>query len=175
MSLPSRILMHIRNLCVFLSSIALVVLIFIFAWLVFGRYVLNETPTWVEQLALVLVCYIAFLGSAAGVHDGTHLGVTFIREGMPPPIRKVLRIVAESVVSIFGLVMMIASADLMIFGWSTKLPMLNVPESVRTFPAMVLGGLMFVFAGARAIAAIRSEPDDFDSNQPDIDQASGER
>ena len=39
----------------------MVVLLATFGWLVFGRYVLNVTPTWVEQLALVLVGYITFL------------------------------------------------------------------------------------------------------------------
>ena len=41
---------------------ALVFLTVIFGWLVFGRYVLNATPTWVEQVALLLVVYIGFLG-----------------------------------------------------------------------------------------------------------------
>ena len=38
-----------------LTGVAMVVLTVSFGWLVFGRYVLNETPTWVEQSALLLV------------------------------------------------------------------------------------------------------------------------
>ncbi|NIA70076.1 TRAP transporter small permease [Pelagibius litoralis] len=132
----------------------MVTLIAIFAWLVFGRYVLNETPTWVEQLALVLVCYIAFLGAAAGVRDNTHLGVSFIREAMPTPIRRSLRIVAEVAMAGFGLVMLLSCVELVIFGWATLLPMLNVPEGVRTLPAAICGGLIFLFAGGRAIGMI---------------------
>lgn len=128
----------------------MVVLITIFAWLVFGRYVLNETPTWVEQLALVLVCYVAFLGAAAGVRDDTHLGIKFIREAAPEPLRTLLRIVAELFMAAFGLVMLIACAQLVAFGWQTQLPMLDVPEGVRTLPAAICGGLIFLFAGARA-------------------------
>lgn len=60
-----QVLDWVRSLCIFVSSIALVVLVTTFGWLVFGRYVLNVTPTWVEQLALLLICYIAFLGAAA--------------------------------------------------------------------------------------------------------------
>ncbi len=150
----SRLLGLLRVLCVFVSSIAMVVLIVIFAWLVFGRYVLNETPTWVEQLSLVLICYITFLGAAVGVKDGTHLGVDFIREAMPRGIRRYLRVLAELMVAAFGFVMAISCAELAIFGWSTLLPMLEVPESVRTAPAAACGGLVFLFAGARALAKI---------------------
>jgi len=132
----------------------MVMLIVVFAWLVFGRYVLNQTPTWVEQLALVLVVWITFLGAGAGIHDDTHLGVSFIREAMPPPIRHVLRIVCEVVVAGFGLVMLIACTELVQFGWSTRIPMLNVPEGVRTLAAAIAGALIFLFATARAVELI---------------------
>lgn len=146
----------IRDICVLLASLCMVILIAIFAWLVFGRYVLNQTPTWVEQLALVLVCYITFLGAAAGVRDNTHLGVTFIRESMPLPIKKVLRIIGELAMAAFGLVMLISCIKLFQFGWATKLPMLDVPESIRTLPSAICGGLIFVFAASRAIGMIRT-------------------
>jgi len=144
----------LSRICILLSSCALVVLVVIFGWLVFGRYVLNVTPTWVEQLALLLICYITFLGAAAGVHENTHLGVSFIREAMPAPIRNLLRLICDLAVSAFGLVMLLSCMELVQFGWSTLLPMLNLPEGVRTLPAAICGGLMFLFAGFRAITQI---------------------
>ena len=107
-----------------------------------------------EQLALVLICYIAFLGAAAGIHDNTHLGVAFIREAMPRPIRRGLMLFAELAMAGFGLVMFLACTDLVVFGWSTLLPMLNVPEGVRTLPSALCGALIFIFAGARAIVLL---------------------
>ncbi|MEM7525463.1 MAG: TRAP transporter small permease [Pseudomonadota bacterium] len=150
------VLDRIRSLCVFATGIAMVVLVTIFAWLVFGRYVLNETPTWVEQLALVLVCYIAFIGAAVGVRDETHLGVTFLRDALPPKPRKVLRIIGELALAGFGLVMLLSCIELVIFGWDTLLPMLDAPEGVRTLPAAICGGLVFAFSSARAIRLIYS-------------------
>lgn len=132
----------------------MVVLVAIFGWLVFGRYVLNKTPTIVEQLALVLICYIVFLGAAAGVRDNSHLGVTFIREAMPRTLRRALRVVTEIVMAGFGMIMMLSCLKLVAFGSDTLLPMLNVPESVRTLPAAICGGLIFLFASARAIAMV---------------------
>ena len=44
----------ISQICLVLAGTALVVMTVIFAWLVFGRYVLNDTPTWVEQVSFCL-------------------------------------------------------------------------------------------------------------------------
>jgi TRAP-type C4-dicarboxylate transport system permease small subunit len=147
-------LARLSDACVFLASCAMVVLLVTFGWLVFGRYVLNVTPTWVEQLALVLVGYIAFLGAAAGVHDNSHLGVDMFRDMLGEPARTIVMIAVDIVLALFGLVMLLAGINLMRFGWDTLLPMLNVPESVRTFSEVCCGALVFLFAGSRAILTI---------------------
>lgn len=141
----------LSTLCMFVASVALVVLVSTFGWLVFGRYVLNATPTWVEQLALLLVCYIAYLGAAVGIHENTHLGVTLFRDALGTRVSNFLKLVIDVVLSAFGLIMMIASVELFKFGWSTMLPMLDIPESFRTLSALLCGGLVFVFAGLRAV------------------------
>lgn len=144
----------ISKLCILICSVAIVVLLAIFGWLVFGRYVLNVTPTWVEQLALLLVVYITFLGTAVGVHEETHLGVSFIREAMPDFIRKPLRILADLLLAGFGAIMFVYCLELAQFGWSTNLAMLNIPEGIRTLPAAIAGGLIFLFASSHALSRI---------------------
>ena len=42
--------------------IGLVLIIACVSYQVFGRYVLNNTPTWAESLALLLVLYETMLG-----------------------------------------------------------------------------------------------------------------
>ncbi|MDO6523768.1 TRAP transporter small permease [Shimia thalassica] len=149
MKQTERVLDGLSFLCMLIASIALVVLIVTFGWLVFGRYVLNSTPTWVEQLALLLICYITYLGAAVGIHDNTHLGVTIFRDMMPSKINSFLRLLIDIILAAFGLIMMIASIDLVVFGWSTLLPMLSIPEGVRSLSAALCGGLVFIFAGTR--------------------------
>ncbi len=146
---------RIKRVCVLLASVALVVLVATFGWLVFGRYVLNQTPTWVEQLALLLICYITFLGSAVGIQEQTHLGVTILRDSLPEKAREGLLLLTDLCLAIFGGVMLLASIELFQFGWSTLLPMLNIPESVRTASAVACGALMVLFAGGRLLLRVR--------------------
>ncbi len=144
----------VRNACLAAASLALVTLVVTFGWLVFGRYVLNATPTWVEQLALLLICYIAFLGAAAGVRDNTHIGVSLFRDMMPPTVQKLLMILIDIALGVFGAVMLFAGLTLMSFGWDTLLPMLHIPETVRTAAITSLGALTMLFAGTRALLRI---------------------
>ncbi|WP_417721862.1 TRAP transporter small permease [Salipiger sp.] len=141
----------VRTLCMVVAASALAVLIVTFGWLVFGRYVLNATPTWVEQLALLLICYIAFLGAAAGVREDSHIGVTLFRDMLPTGARKLLIIAVDAALAIFGAVMLVAGITLMRFGWDTLLPMLNIPETYRTLAITSCGGLVMLFAGLRAV------------------------
>lgn len=151
MNRTERVLDGLSFVCMLAASIALVVLVATFGWLVFGRYVLNATPTWVEQLALLLVCYITYLGAAVGIHENTHLGVTIFRDMMGSKISTILKLVIDIVLAAFGLMMLLASIELVKFGWETLLPMLNIPESFRSLSAALCGGLVFVFAGLRAV------------------------
>lgn len=144
----------INRVNLFVCCCALVVLIVTFGWLVLGRYVLNATPTWVEQLALVLIVYITFLASASGVFEDRHLGMAFLRDATPSFIRRPLVFITRVAIAVFGYVMMTGSLELFEFGWATKLPMLNIPESIRTLPVIICGGLMFVFAASQALAEL---------------------
>ena len=146
-----RLLDLASNACLLLASIALVVLVAVFGHLVFGRYVLNVTPTWVEQLALLLIIFITFLGAAAGVHEDTHLGVSFIREALPRTPRNIVRLACDLAVCAFGAVMFVSCLELARFAWGSELPMLGIPEGVRSVPAATCGALMVAFAGYRAV------------------------
>jgi hypothetical protein len=65
----------IARLCMFAAVAGLLLIVAVVAWQVFGRYVLNDTPTWAESLALVLVLYVTMFGAAVGVRDAGHIGL----------------------------------------------------------------------------------------------------
>ncbi len=149
-----RLLDGLSGLCLLAASVCLVVLLVIFGWLVFGRYVLNDTPTWVEQLSLLLVIAITFLGSATLMHEDRHLGVTFLRDALPRRWRLSLRLIGDLVLVVFGIFMAIYCSQLVAFSWGNKLPMLGLPEGLRSLPATICGGLIALFAGSRAVAIV---------------------
>lgn len=132
--------------CRILTGVALVVLTVIFGWLVFGRYVLNATPTWVEQMALLLVMLIAFLGAAVGVHENTHLSVSLLRTAVPARVRRVLVVVSDILMAGFGGLMLWYGAQLTIFKWGSLIPLIQLPEGLRSLPLTIGGGLILLFS-----------------------------
>ena len=54
---------------------------------VFGRYVMNDTPTWAESLALVLILYVTLFGAAVGVRDAGHIGMESLLVLVPERVR----------------------------------------------------------------------------------------
>ena len=132
--------------CKIITGTGLVVLTVIFGWLVFGRYVLNATPTWVEQVSLLLVMVITFLGAAVGIHENTHLGVSYFREIAPPPVRWALTVLSHFVMGGFGIVMMWHSYALAVFKWGSQIPLIDIPEGVRAIPITICGALIFLFS-----------------------------
>ncbi len=132
-------------LCVAVTGVALVYLTVIFGWLVYGRYVLNATPTWVEQAALLLVVFIGFLGAAVGVHQKTHLSVTYFVDLCPAFMQRILLVATHLMMGLFGAVMMVYSYDLVVFKWSTQIPLIALPEGLRAVPIMLSGGLVVLF------------------------------
>ncbi len=71
----TKICRTLARACMWLGIFGLVAVICAVSWQVFGRYVLNNTPTWAESLALLLVLYVTMLGVAVGVRDAGHIGL----------------------------------------------------------------------------------------------------
>ncbi|UYG00747.1 TRAP transporter small permease [Halomonas sp. GD1P12] len=143
-----RTLDGVAGLCVGVAGLMLVVLIFIFGWLVFGRYVLNDTPTWVEQTSLVLVVYITCLGAAAGVRYRSHLNIDFIRESFPPLLRGLMHHISDLFVLTFGAFMTVQGWQLVMTNTQRAIPMIGLPESYRAAPLVICGVLIALFAAA---------------------------
>lgn len=136
----------IAAICRLVTGVSLVVLTVIFGWLVFGRYVLNATPTWVEQAALLLVMVIAFLGAAVGIHENTHLAVTAGRSVSPPWLRTVFAAATDLLLGVFGLLMLTYGAKLTMFKWGSMIPLIQLPEGLRSLPLTMGGGLILLFS-----------------------------
>ncbi len=137
--------------CFVLAGVSLVVMTIIFAWLVFGRYVLNDTPTWVEQVSLLLVMVIAFLGAAAGVNQHTHLSVVIFRSIVPTKVRTFFVFVSDVLMLVFGGMMFWYGAELTIFKWKTLIPLIQWSEGLRSLPLTIAGALIFLFSAGHLI------------------------
>ena len=122
------------------------------AWQVFGRYVMNDTPTWAESLTLVLVLYVALIGAAVGVRDAGHIGMESLLVLVSEPVRVKLEIVIYALVGVFGAMMLWYGGGLTAGVLSYKIPTLGISEGFHYAPLMVSGALIALFSVEHVIA-----------------------
>jgi TRAP-type C4-dicarboxylate transport system permease small subunit len=151
MAAVARILSTLSTLALWLAGTGLVAMTASVSWLVFGRYVLNDSPTWVEPMALILMSWFIFLGAAVGVRENTHLGFEVLQALVPPRLGAFFRSVSDLVVVTFGAGMAFFGTHLMTGTWSATLPSLGLPRGVGFIP-IVAGGVLFVLFGLERLA-----------------------
>lgn len=138
--------------CMWLGISGLVAVICAVSWQVFGRYVLNNTPTWAESLALLLVIYVTMLGVAVGVRDSGHIGLESLLVLAPDWLRLKMEYLIHVLVLGFGAAMAWNCGYLAISVWSYRLPTLWISEGWKYVPATVAGVLIVMFSIEHLIA-----------------------
>ena len=147
----------IARSCLKIGVAGLVLLLLAVLWQVFGRYVLNDTPTWAESLALVLILYVTMLGAAVGVRDAGHIGLESLLILVPDGLRLRLEMVIHALVGIFGLIMAWNGAVLAESVMSYKIPTLGLPEGINHLPLVIAGVLIALFSLEHIVALWRGE------------------
>jgi len=153
----------LSRVCLILAGTALVAMTLMFAWLVFGRYVLNDTPTWVEQVSHLLLMVIAFLGAAVGVRQDTHLSVVLFRSAVPSSVRNVFVFITDILMAGFGGFMFWYGLELTQFKWKTLIPLIQIPEGLRSLPLTICGALVFIFSTGHLIRLLLGQDKRVDS------------
>lgn len=155
MALFSRLLDILSRIVIVLASIAMALLVVITGWMVFGRYVLNDTPTWVERAATLIVITIVLPVAAVGVRERFHLSVLGFREAMPARVQWGIEIVCDVLVGLFGLAMAWWSLELVATSQGVRIPLLGISQVWTYVPLIVCGILITLFAAEQALLALR--------------------
>lgn len=151
----SRFCRALARACMWLGIWGLVALIAAVAWQVFGRYVLNNTPTWAESLALLLVVYVTMFGVAVGVRDAGHIGLESFLVLAPASVRIKMEFLIHVLVLVFGALMAWNCASLAQSVWSYRLPTLPLSEGWKYVAATIAGVLIVLFSIEHLIALAR--------------------
>ena len=138
----------------YFSVAGLFVIVAIVAYQVFGRYVLNDSPTWAENLALVLILYVTLIGAAAGVRDAGHIGMESLLVLLPDGPRNKIEMVIHVLVAIFGAAMVYNGVILGVSVAPYKLANINLSEAVRYVPLVISGALIILFSIEHLIALV---------------------
>lgn len=127
-----------------LSGLAAIVLVV--SWQVFGRYVLQASPSWAPETALTLLAWLGFLGIAIGVREHTHIGVTFVADRLPPRARAAVLKLSPALFLLFGSYLVVQGWDFTMTSMSSIMPATGLPNAVRFAAMPVTGALVSVYS-----------------------------
>ncbi len=121
----------VDRLLVFLSLSALLAMIVIILYQVFSRQILKSTPSWAEELSLLLFVWVSLLGIAYGFRKKLHIGVGFLVGIFPEKLQNLCDLFAKVLVLFFGGV-------LTFYGWKFTMLMNNSTMAGTGLPSSVL-------------------------------------
>jgi TRAP-type C4-dicarboxylate transport system permease small subunit len=139
------------------AVVGLIAIILCVQYQVVGRYLLNDTPTWAEALALLLVLYVTALGVAVGVRDAGHIGMESLVSLLPPAWQRRFELLIHALVALFGAIMLWSGWVWTALKWSDLKPMLGVPVGADYAALVVAGALIVLFSVEHIVALLRGE------------------
>lgn len=154
------LLTKVNTLALYLAGFGLVVMTGMVAWQVFCRYVLNDSPSWTEPGAVMLMSWFIFLGAAVGVRENNHLGFDVLLYMLPPSAKKWLRMISDLVIFAFGIGMVWYGIGLVRLTANTTMPALGISGGWDYAPLVVGGVLVILFALERIVLRVRGRPVD---------------
>jgi TRAP-type C4-dicarboxylate transport system permease small subunit len=141
----SRLNTWLSRISLGLAGAGLVAMTIIVFAQVFMRYVMNDSLLWVEPVAILLMSWFIFLGSAVGVHESFHMGFDVLLFFLPDSAGTWLRALSDLAVLAFSIGMAIYGWQLMAKTWEASLPVIGLPGGVGYMPLFAGGVLMTLF------------------------------
>jgi TRAP-type C4-dicarboxylate transport system permease small subunit len=147
----------LARLCLMAAVAGLVMIVIVVAWQVFGRYVMGDSPTWTESLALVLILYVTLIGAAVGVRDAGHLGMESLLVLAPDSVRGKIEMCIHVLVGGFGAAMLYNAWVLGASVAGYKIANLDLSEAARYVPLGISGALIVLFSIEHIVALARGQ------------------
>ena len=132
-----------------IGAVGLIAMTVVIGWQVFGRFVLNSSPSWTEQTALVLMIWYVFFAAAAGVWERFHIRIEILEHRLKPARVRRLRIAIHALIALFGLVLLVFGAQLAWLVRDHVIPSLGISRAFAYLPIPVAGLLTIVFSFGR--------------------------
>jgi TRAP-type C4-dicarboxylate transport system permease small subunit len=134
------------HVAVAIAGTSIVAMAAVEAWQVFARYVLNNSPSWTEPVALLLMSTAMMMGAAAGVRSNRHFGFFLLVEHASPGMRRVLLVVPKLIALAIGTMLAGWGGEMMIDAWDFRMAGAPLPQGIVFVPMCLGGALIALFA-----------------------------
>lgn len=125
----------------YLGIALLVAMVLIVTWQVLARQGLGSAPQWSEEVSLILMVWIGFIGIAIGFRERVHIALEFLVSRLPGAAQKVIEKLTLLLVLGFGLFLLVQGWSFTSQTLSSTLPSTGLPRGTL-YAVMPLTGAM---------------------------------
>ena len=136
------------------------VLVLVVLWGVASRYLLGDQASWSEELARIMMVWLALLGAALVAREDRHLGLDVVVRSWPKEVQRVGQLVVYVLIFGFaGWIMLWGGAELVgqRFDSGQKLPALGISKAWFYLALPVSGFLTSLFMIESFLTAFRGK------------------
>ena len=123
---------------------------------VFGRFVLNYSYAWAEELSRVLFIWLVLLGAGLGSLENEHVAVTYFKDRAPSGLRKLLDLAIIAVIYVVCICILLGFRELL-QGFVSITPMLGISKTFL-YSAMPVMAILTLIANTLALFALLRRP-----------------
>ncbi|QTL96717.1 TRAP transporter small permease subunit [Iocasia frigidifontis] len=100
-----NILNGLEKVITIITGIMILLLTLLISWQVFSRYVLNTGQFWAEELAVISMMWIGFLGAAGALWTDSHIGLNLFVQRFPESLQLCLCVLRNIILTAFSLIL----------------------------------------------------------------------
>lgn len=141
-----RLMRFTSHILLAAAALALAAMMAILTWQVFARYVLGASPPWAEQTSLVLMIWMTFLGTAAGIGESFHIRIVEGLMAIPEKWRANVVRLANLLVLCAGILIAWLGSALVAATWTNAVPTLPLTRGMVYLVIPFAGLLIGLFA-----------------------------
>lgn len=84
-------------------------------WGVLSRFVINVSSRWTEELASILLTWMAILGASVAFRQKQHLGVDYFYQKIDPDAQRWCAVIVQLIILAFAAVVMVAGGITLVY------------------------------------------------------------
>ena len=126
----------------FISVLLMLSMCFIVTYQVVMRYVFSNTPSWTEEVALIMVCWFVYLGAVIGLKEDLHIGIEMFVSKLPKKVLFAVEVVDNLLILGLSALFMNFGFSLAWFVRNNSLPATGLSVAVYYYVIGIAGILM---------------------------------
>ncbi len=145
----------IYNVIIYMNAAVLLLMFILLIVQVFFRRWLNDPLTWSEEIALLTMVWITFVGAYQCTAEDSHLKMSFLKNALPKRLSLFLNIITKIIIIIFLILAMVYGIPLLEMSISRYLPITKLSMLV---PYLIIWGsivLMLIEVALQVITELK--------------------